>query len=189
MFESGPPGIAAREYEFPFPRQFGKDFQRLPGQRHAVLAAAFHAGTGNGPHTSSRSISGQRAPITSPVRAAVRIMNSSARAPCLVALATRPRIPGAPGTAAPDGAGSSRSCCGRAAARRCGRASVPGFRRCDSRARSPNPRSVRCDRAGARQCRGGPAKAALVGSPLPAMSCSSTFIPPWCRPPAPPGRR
>ena len=67
-----------------FARQGGKDLHRAIGERHAMLAARLRARRpGTVQSFVAKSISDHIAPIVSPVLAAVRMVNSSARADTL----------------------------------------------------------------------------------------------------------
>ena len=67
-----------------------KDRQRPIRQRHPMLLVALHALAGDRPDRGGKSTSDQRAKRASPVRTAVRMVNSSARAGIPGTAATRP---------------------------------------------------------------------------------------------------
>jgi hypothetical protein len=61
-------------------RDLIEDLDRPIGERDAVLAAGLHSRRRHGPDFRLEVDLGQRAPVPSPVLAAMRIVNSSARA-------------------------------------------------------------------------------------------------------------
>ncbi len=118
--------------------------QRGRGQRNAVLPPAFIRSAGIVQTFAARSISSQVAPSTSPVLAAVRMANSSARAPMLLSLAQRGHEGADLGVRQRRVVLDWRTCVAPATDDPGVRATAPGSRRSDSRAPWPNrapPRS------------------------------------------------
>ena len=127
-------------------RQCPQDFERLIRQRDLVLFAAFdERPAGTVQVFASKSISSQVAPMLSPVLAAVKIVNSKARAAMPSRLARSAMNSGSSTNGSARG-GDWTSGFGREPVepRRGDPSNVPGFHLCDSCARWPNRAPTRC---------------------------------------------